>query len=285
MASDPTTPEEPSSLFDKFGAALPIALTAIATAFAGLSTSEMSNAMYWRSAAAQDQAKVNDQWMLAGFKRDRSLIVQTTAALLRAGGAPAYVPPTSPSDDPHVIAAREWLAGKGPARRELPPIDDAKIKQVLDAIRAHRPEAEVVLLAREIDPAHLEAAISAGDDALAKFDAEMEPILREADRLAQATPAGQAARFELDYRRYRVESSLNQALGFLYEVRVKHSTAYSDRHRTRSKNFFYAMLAAQIGATVASLGLARRRQSAIWLFAGVVGFIAVGFGTYVYLSM
>src|SRR5437588_11299630 len=78
------TVEEPQGLLDKLGAALPIALTAIATAFAGMSTSELQQAMFWRSAAAQDQAKATSQWTLAGFKRDRSLIMQSTATTLRA---------------------------------------------------------------------------------------------------------------------------------------------------------------------------------------------------------
>src|SRR5579885_3194995 len=93
MSADaPPVEEPPKSLFDKFGAALPVALTAVATAFAGMSTSEMSQAMYWRSAAAQDQAKANDQWSLAGFKRDRSLIVQAAAAQLRAAAGYASSP-------------------------------------------------------------------------------------------------------------------------------------------------------------------------------------------------
>src|SRR3954451_13205636 len=93
-ADAPTPPaaEKPRSLFEKVGAALPIALTAIATAFAGMSTSELQQAMFWRSAAAQDQAKATSQWTLAGFKRDRSLLCQTTAATLKASAAyPALV--------------------------------------------------------------------------------------------------------------------------------------------------------------------------------------------------
>jgi hypothetical protein len=289
MSADPTPPEEPKTLFDKIGAALPIALTAVATAFAGLSSSEMSRAMYWRSAAAQDQAKVNDQWSLAGFKRDRSLIVQTAAAVLRAGsGGQGYtVPPANGAADqtPAAATAREWMAGKGPPRAELSAVEDPLIQRVLEDVRKRRPEAEVVALARGIDAAKLEAVIAAAAEAVAKAEEEADPVLKEADRLAQASPAAQAARFELDYRRYRNEATLNQGLGFLYEVRVKKSTAESDRHRVRSENFFYAMLAGQIGAVIASLQLARKHGSALWGLAGAAGLIAVGFGVYVYLGM
>ncbi len=49
MADTPSPADEPRSLFDKLGAGLPIALTALSTVFAGMSTGELSRAMYWRS--------------------------------------------------------------------------------------------------------------------------------------------------------------------------------------------------------------------------------------------
>jgi hypothetical protein len=45
------------------------------------------------------------------------------------------------------------------------------------------------------------------------------------------------------------------------------------------------MLCAQAGVTIASLALAKSRQSAFWFIAGLAGFIAVAFGAYVYLVM
>ncbi len=319
MSADPTAPaggdeprrsppEEPKSLFEKLGAALPVGLTAIATAFAGLSTSEMTQAMYWRSAAAQDQAKANDQWTLAGFKRDRSLIVQTAAAQLRATAG--YRPPpvtgqTSESAPDAVRQAAQWLAGNGPPKAELPPVADPAIQAVLDAVRDRRPEAEVVRMARAIDRGRLDQAIHSAQEEMARVEREWDPVLRQVERIVAVGASGagkvgeeatrsraaaeasalQAARYEVESRRYRAEATLNQGLGFLYEVRVKASTAESDRHRDRSKNFFYAMLAAQVGATVASLGLARRRKSALWTLAGIAGVVAVAFGAYVYVGM
>lgn len=279
-------PEKPKSLFDKLGAALPVALTAIATAFAGMSTSELSYAMYWRSAAAQDQAKANDQWTLAGFKRDRSLIVQTTAATLLA------VAGTSPPSGEHtpepalVTQIRGWM---GPEKKD-PPVDDPNVRDVLNGVRDRRPEAEVVTAARKVDRTKLEAIIhGAEQDSLTVEDAWKDEFARVAksagkDTAAQRT-AGQAARFEVESRRYRAEATANQWVGFLYEVRVKTSTAESDRHRTRSMNFFYAMLAGQVGATLSSLSLARKQKSVLWAVAGFAGVIALTFGAYVYLSM
>lgn len=283
----PPEPEKPKSLLDKMGAALPVALTAIATAFAGMSTSELSYAMYWRSAAAQDQAKANDQWTLAGFKRDRSLIVQTTAATLQAVAGER--PPASgePTPEPALVAQiRGWM---GPEKKD-PPVDDSNVRDVLNGVRDRRPEAEVVAAARRVDRVKLETIIHAAEqDALVVEDAWKDEFSRLAkssgkDTAAQRT-AGQAARYEVESRRYRAEATANQWVGFLYEVRVKTSTAESDRHRTRSMNFFYAMLAGQVGATLSSLGLARRQRSLLWAVAGFAGVIALTFGAYVYLSM
>ena len=64
-----------------------------------------------------------------------------------------------------------------------------------------------------------------------------------------------------------------------------HRRSGSERHRIRSKNFFYAMLCAQAGVTIASLALARSKQSAFWLMAGLAGLLAMGIGAYVYLAM
>jgi hypothetical protein len=303
-------PEEPSkSIFEKLGAALPVGLTAIATAFAGLSTSEMTQAMYWRSAAAQDQAKANDQWSLAGFKRDRSLIVQTAAAQLRAAAGYRGLPEVNVGGDPQEqynppSGAAEWLRGSGPPKVKLPFIAHPNIVETLDAIREHRPEEELIALAKPIARSSIDRAIAEAEDKIVRVDHDWASWLRatdgivqrqldavaragekdRAEKVAQAS-AVQAARYELENRRYRAEATLNQELGYLYELRVKVSTAESDRHRDRSKNFFYAMLAAQVGATVASLGLARRRKSAFWTLAGVAGIVAVAFGAYVYVGM
>lgn len=296
----PAEPEPGTSIFDKIGAALPIALTAIATAFAGMSTSEMTRAMYWRSAAAQDQAKANDQWTLAGFKRDRSLIVQTSAAQLRAaaGYRAAANPEVPPTPTPDIVKnVGEWLAGKGE-----PPVADPKLGALLSAVREKKPEDEEVRLAKPLTLADIQTAIKAAETSAADVEKAWEPeqeavgkVVTDATAAAAKSnldPAAvaranlaHAARFETDYRRYRAESTMNYWVGFFYEARVKKSAGESDRHRTRSENFFYAMLAAQVGATVGSLSLARKKQSTLWLVAGLAGLIALGFGAWVYLTM
>lgn len=316
-AETPPPAEEPKGLLDKLGAALPIALTAIATAFAGMSTSELQQAMFWRSAAAQDQAKATNQWTLAGFKRDRSLIMQATAATLRAHGGwytpeIATVPLSGPglhgsgeSDDGRRQAA-EWLAGKGPPPAKLPEVADANLLELLKAIREREPEADILKKSRMVPMAGISKTIDDAEKAVEHIDKEWDPTVKAATRIAGAAvklAAGlnpdakdrptvtahanstQAALYEMEQRRYRAEATLNQGVGFLYEARVKISTAESDRHRERSKNFFYAMLAAQVGAVVSSLAMARKQKSALWLLAALAGLVAVVIGAYVYLGI
>lgn len=278
--------EEKKSLFDKLGAGLPVGLTALATILAGLSTGELNRAMLWRSNAAQDQAKANGQWSLAGFKRDRALICDTTADTLRAAdnySLPAAIPKTQ--DPVGVKRVGEWMRAGGD-----PPADDPAVRAVLKAVREQRQEPEVLKLARVVDEQKLQAEIAAA----LKQEAEIEVQYKVESDAARAavTSAGRgeragttAARYEVDGRRYRAEAAANQWVGYLLEVRVKHSTEESDRHRQRSENFFFAMLAAQVGGVGSSLALARKRRSVLWLVAGIAGLVAAGFGAFVYVTM
>jgi hypothetical protein len=295
---------------DKLGAALPIALTAIATAFAGMSTSELQQAMFWRSAAAQDQAKATNQWTLAGFKRDRSLIMQSTAATLRSQAG--YADPGL-DREPRPSAGNgagpdglDWLAGKGPPPAKLPEVVDPNLIELLKAIREREPESDVLRKARMVPQHGINTTIDDAEKAVEQIDKEWDPFVKAAtkyvqdrskaavksksddkDRAAAGAQASalQAALYEMEQRRYRAEATLNQGIGFLYEARVRISTAESDRHRERSKNFFYSMLAAQIGAVISSLALARKQKSALWALAGLAGMVAIVIGVYVYIGI
>ncbi len=293
-----TPPDEPKkSLFEKMGAGLPVGLTALATILAGLSTGELSRAMYWRSTAAQDQAKANDQWSLAGFKRDRSLICETTAETLAAVAryhTSRGKPDHTPTPD-HVVQVGKWMRGEGE-----PPADDPAVRAVLQAVHDRQPEGQVLKLARLVDADRLEQLIqtaakqSEGVDPA--FKKELDEVRGQSlqpgsfltppkDNPTADQTATVALRYEVESRRYKAEATANQWVGFLYEVRVKTSTAESERFRQRSQNFFFAMLAAQVGGVGSSLALARKRRSALWLVAGIAGLAAVGFGAFVYLTM
>ncbi len=297
---DAPKPEEPKSLLDKVGAALPIALTALATVFASMSNGALQEAMYWKSQAAQDQSKSTNQWSLAGFKRDRALIMQATAAQLRAtcGYAEPFV--LAPSA-PEAVKARAWLVERGdkggPPPVKLPEIDDAAIKELRDAIEKREPELELLKKARKVEMAKINKAIDDAEKFNEQTDKEWDPVLKAANVLVRAqltikaddpdrakkvaaATAAQATGFDLEERRYRAESRLNQGIAFLYEIRTKVSTAESDKHRKKSDYLSYAMLVAQIGAVASSLALARKQKSTLWLFAAMVGVVAIGVGGY-----
>ena len=88
-----------------------------------------------------------------------------------------------------------------------------------------------------------------------------------------------------DYHRYDREARNNQATAGLYELDVRKASLESDRHRDRSTNFFYAMLAAQGGVTIATFAIALRRRSFLWGVATAAGLAAVTFASYVFLKM
>ena len=103
--------------------------------------------------------------------------------------------------------------------------------------------------------------------------------------LKALTAAVSTMRQDFTARRYGQEAKYNQQAAELYEVQVRRAGVDSERHRNRSKNFFYAMLCAQAGVTVASLALAKSRKSLFWAVAGAAGLLAIAMGGYVYIAM
>ncbi len=94
MSPPNTTPAEagpaeiPQRFWGKILGSTPVILTVIATTFAGLSSSEMTRAQYYRALAAQHQAKVSDQWNFFQAKRIRGTSMDMTATLLHSLGEP-----------------------------------------------------------------------------------------------------------------------------------------------------------------------------------------------------
>src|SRR5437868_4583840 len=74
-------PPVPKGIWGTILTTTPIVLTVLATAFAGLSSSEMTQAMYHRSLAAQHQSKAGDQWAFAASKNDRRTTMDSTYEL------------------------------------------------------------------------------------------------------------------------------------------------------------------------------------------------------------
>ncbi len=83
MSTDPNAPKtdvpERKTLWNTILTATPILLTVVGTLLASRSSSEMTQAMYYRSVAAQNQSKASDQWAFFQAKRVRGTIQQMFA--------------------------------------------------------------------------------------------------------------------------------------------------------------------------------------------------------------
>jgi hypothetical protein len=77
-------PEKPKTVYQSILTSTPVVLTVVATLLAGLSTSEMTRAQYYRSLAAQHQSKAGDQWQFFQAKRIRGGNWEMEVELLRA---------------------------------------------------------------------------------------------------------------------------------------------------------------------------------------------------------
>ncbi len=86
-------------------------------------------------------------------------------------------------------------------------------------------------------------------------------------------------------RRYDQEARYNQAVAELQELVVRKQGLVSEGHRRKSALFFYCMLAAQGGVTIATLALSIRYRILLWGMATVAGLTAVLFASYMYLGM
>src|SRR6516164_5377154 len=80
----PSDSDKPKTLWDSTLTSTPVVLTVVATLLAGLSTSEMTRAQYYRSLAAQHQSKAGDQWQFFQAKRIRGGNWEMEVELLRA---------------------------------------------------------------------------------------------------------------------------------------------------------------------------------------------------------
>jgi|HubBroStandDraft_4_1064222.scaffolds.fasta_scaffold171690_1 hypothetical protein len=359
-SSDSTANTEAPPLRGVWGSVLtmtPVVLTVLATAFAGLSTSEMTYAMYYRSVAAEHQSKAGDQWAFFQAKRIRGTTMETTADLLDSLGHPeqfdpadidavsakiiqALEKPPAEGDSSRqladkVKAIREKLAmllANGETQRllpfltgsELPKIDtanspkkgaSASVEAAVDAISQRKPDAAIAVIAAKLRDADIDEAQRAAEDnadafgkacdpisnLIAKLRSNfnelgrvLKPLRKSAYESSPQHPAVmlfdrinngfKASALDFDSRRYRQEAFWNRKVAEILEVRVRRANVESDRHRERSKQFFYSMLVAQAGVTVASLALARQRHSLLWVFAAVAGLVSLGFTAWVYLT-
>jgi len=281
--------------------ATPIIMTVIATALAGLASSEMTRAQYGRSLAAQQQSKAGDQWGFFQAKRLRGAIQRNTidilqnttdvhpldaAALDKAGSAL----PQSPAGQPALAAL---LKGELPGVPAATP-PSPELQSALDALDKQKPESEILSLTAKVKPADLDAALLAAKDRAEAFDFAIGPISKVVDQWEKSV-AGTgdkslsrdfvAARLRFTATRYDAEARLNQAIGDLYELQVRQSNIDAERHHKRSQKFFYGMLGAQMAVIIATFAIAARQRNLLWSLAAAAGAAAVGFAVYVFLYM
>jgi hypothetical protein len=315
-AKPPETPARSKRFWGAVLTATPIVLTVLSTAFAGLSSSEMTRSMYYRSLAAQHQAKAGDQWAFFQAKRTRGTTLEATADLLDTLAHPEPFNPERTEALATGDSARERFAAlKSDAiawsalqklgdplphvpRSDLP---DAHVQAAIDAavndVRQHRAEAETAASIAALKPEEIEAAIRNAEHDADAFDQATRPtvaairryrelinLLNGHNGVDKLVASFRAAALDYDARRLRREADFNQRTAELFEVRVRRSGLESDRHRHRSELFFYSMLVAQFGVTVASLALARQRRSLLWLLAAVAGTASLAFTGYIYVT-
>ena len=289
----------PQTLWGRILAATPVVMTVLATALAGLASSEMTRAQYSRSLAAQLQSKAGDQWGFFQAKRLRSVLqrnaldmLQNTtevrpldaAVLSRAG-----VVPDSPAGQLTLAALQ---------RGQLPPVGvapltDPNMKAALDAVVDQKLDAEIAVLLAPVEDQSIAEALRAARDRARTLDATVEPINRNVDQLEKSLADGDkslrrdftAARLRYMAARYDAEARLNQAIANVYELQVRKSNLEAERHHRRSQMFFYGMLASQAAVIIATFSLAARKRSLLWSLAAAAGASAVFFAGYVYLFM
>jgi len=283
--------------------ATPIVMTVIATMLAGLASSEMTQAQYDRSLAAQQQSKAGDQWAFFPAKRLRSAVqsgtldvVQTTQMerALDAEGLKALAA-TLPEAAEVQAALAFLLAGKLPEQAAAP-VPVAVVKAALDAVERGETEPELTRILNAVKPVEIAEAVKAAQGHARAFDGVMRPVVTGGDRLGDllepTTTAHRALsrdftvlRLRYSAMRYDAEARLNQAVASLYELQVRQSNLAAERHHRRSQRFFFGMLAAQAAVIIATFAMAAQKRSMLWLLAATAGTGALVFAVYVYLYL
>jgi hypothetical protein len=275
----------------------PVVMTVIATALAGLASSEMTRAQYDRSLAAQLQSKAGDQWGLFQAKKLRSAFQKTAFDLLASS---FELHPLDASALPAAAEDRtavELLQHGGSPESAAAPATDGEIKAAIGAVEASSPDSEIAGLLAHVDDASLDRALRAAEDQVQALDAADQPAERAIAQLDSVLGPAQkgveasirrdftALRLRRESQRYDSEARLNQAIANIYELQVRKANISAERHHVRSQRFFYGMLGAQMAVIISALSIAARQRNLLWSLAAAAGLGAVSFAVYVYLSV
>jgi hypothetical protein len=276
----------PSTKWGKILTATPVIMTVVATALAGLASSEMTRAQYGRSLAAQQQSKAGDQWNFFQAKRLRSALQRNALDILQ--GTTEVHLFSAPDLDSQTVAA--LTKGELPA---IPPApaQDPGIKSALDGLEEQKLDSEMAVLLAPVKNQTLDEALRAAKERAKTFDDAVNPINQVVDRLDKSLPGADkalardftAARLRYTAARYDAEARLNQTIANLYELQVRKSNIEAERHHRRSQRFFLGMLAAQAAVIISTFSLAAQKRSLLWSLAAAAGAAAIAFAIYVYL--
>jgi hypothetical protein len=276
------------SKWGKILIATPIIMTVIATALAGLASSEMTRAQYDRSYAAQLQAKAGDQWSYYQAKKLRSALAGDSLDMLMATSVvqPLDATALGNADSATVNAlAQGTIVWGSPAQFE------DKINTAIIALANSAPESEIDADLTGVSDADLLNALDAAKKAAAQFNNATKTINQTVDSLDKKLRDGDqntfrsfsAMRLRYTVARYDVESKLNMAIANIYELQVRKGNMSAERHHQRSTRFFYGMLAAQMAVIIATFSIASQKKNLLWSLAAAAGLAAVSFSVYVYL--
>lgn len=278
------------SKWGKILIATPIIMTVIATALAGLASSEMTRAQYDRSLAAQIQSKAGDQWNYYQAKKLRSALASDNLDMLLAT---TTVQPLDASALPDADTTTLDALTKGKIPATAPAKFDDKINAAITGVANSALESEIDTNLAGITDADLAAALSAAQKAASGFDDSTKTINQTADALDKKLRAGDqntfrsfsAARLRYTAARYDAESKLNMAVANIYELQVRKGNISAERHHRRSTRFFFGMLAAQMAVIIATFSIASQKKNFLWSLAAAAGLAAVSFSMYVYLCL
>src|SRR5262249_3284438 len=164
-------------------------MTIVATALAGLASSEMTRAQYRRALAAQQQSKAGDQWGLFQAKRLRGTSQRTTLDILEAtSDVHALDAAALRKAQPALESAAGPQAPGALQGGDLPgilagPALDPKVKAAMEAVENSKPEPEIAALLAQVSDKTLDEALSAAKDRAQALDVALRPINRTIDEL------------------------------------------------------------------------------------------------------
>lgn len=208
---DPNAPRK--SMRETILTSLPVVLTVVATVLAGLSSGEMTRAQYYRSMAAQMQAKASDQWSYFQAKRGRSIdalqaldllsisahpgsldagvLRAASAGLKQAAGGDAKFAPRAADLDVElsaVLAGPNWAGAMEVVNGHPPtvvdqPIASSRVLEAMSEVEKDQSEAVMAPLLRQITGDEIADAQRVVNDNLNAFDASFEPAGKVLDKL------------------------------------------------------------------------------------------------------